>query len=99
MSQTQTNVKFEDEFTKLTLSSRHYLLYESNEEIIMKSKQKGSREPIAKQITKSGPGIRPCAICKKSRINPKDKNELDCAGYFYQLDKELFFHYFCLLFR
>lgn len=64
----------------------------------MKSKQKGSREPIAKQITKSGPGIRPCAICKKSRINPKDKNELDCAGYFYQLDKELFFHYFCLLF-
>ena len=65
----------------------------------MKSKKKGSREPSAKEITKAGPGIKPCSICKKARINPKDKSELDCAGKFYQLDKDHFFHYFCLLFR
>ena len=64
----------------------------------MKSKKKGSKEPSAKEITKAGPGIKPCSICHKPRVNPKDKSELEQHGKFYQLDKNHFFHFFCLLF-
>ena len=64
----------------------------------MKSKKKGSKEPSAKEITKAGPGIKSCSICHKPRVNPKDKSELEQHGKFYQLDKNHFFHFFCLLF-
>ena len=65
----------------------------------MKSKKKGIKEPKAKEITKAGPGIKSCKICNNPRIDPKDKSDLECAGKFYQMDKDHFFHYFCLLFR
>jgi hypothetical protein len=67
----------------------------------MKTKKtaKGQKaEAKAQEVTKAGPGIRSCEICKMTRF-ASGTNDVDMAGRFYKLTKDLYFHYFCLLFR
>ena len=50
----------------------------------------------AREITKTTPGIKSCAICHHQRRD--GQNDLETVGGYWKQEKE-YFHYFCLLFR
>ena len=54
-------------------------------------------EESAIEVKKNDAGVRNCAICHLGRV--EGDNELATFGGYWKLNKDLFFHYFCLLFR
>ena len=54
-------------------------------------------EESAKEVKKNVAGLKSCAICHMGRA--QGENELETFGGYWKLNKDLFFHYFCLLFR
>lgn len=61
------------------------------------SKMKKNREPPAREIKRPLPGNKKCAICHQGRIS--SDHETESAGKFFELEKDFYAHYFCLLFR
>ena len=61
----------------------------------MPPKQKPNEES-AVEVKKTVPGLKKCAICNFTRV--QGDNELTNFGGYWKLNKDLYFHYFCLLF-
>ena len=58
--------------------------------------KKISVEESAKEVKKNVAGLKSCAICHMGRV--QGDNDLETFGGYWKLNKDLFFHYFCLLF-
>ncbi len=58
-------------------------------------KSKVSKQPPVVEVRK--PSVKVCSLCSQRKL-ASASNDLEAAGKFYKFG-DLYFHYFCLLFR